>query len=118
MLPIEVVSSPTIRETNGLAFSSRNEYLTPEKREQASVLYKCLTQAKSEVLAGNRDFEELSDKYQQVLYNHGFKPDYFNFTNADNLEPALPSNDNVIILAAAYLDGVRLIDNIFVHLLD
>lgn len=115
-IPTTVVASPTIREQNGLAMSSRNQYLTGEQRKQAAILYQCLCNAKNAVVNGNNKFNDLAQVAKSDLIKAGFDPDYFNFANANTLEPASSKDSDIIILAAAYLNGVRLIDNITIQL--
>ncbi len=111
-IPVEIKSVDTARENDGLALSSRNGYLTPDERKLASQLYQTLCMAKDEVLDGNKSFAAIEDKASDQLRGVGFNPDYFIICNAENLQPALRGQQNLVILAAAKLGRTRLIDNI------
>lgn len=116
LFPIEVVAAPTVREENGLAKSSRNQYLTASEKETAAKIYQALLEAKGEVERGARDYDHLSVRFEKRLRADGFVPDYFEFANMDTLAPARTGDKRILILAAAYLNKVRLIDNVTVEL--
>ncbi|MBS1743693.1 MAG: pantoate--beta-alanine ligase [Bacteroidetes bacterium] len=103
--------SETIREKDGLAMSSRNTRLSKAEREQAVKIYETLTFMKAELKKGS--LTETEQKATDFLTANGFKVDYASYANANTLE--LISNWNgttpIVILIAAYLDEVRLIDN-------
>lgn len=111
-IPVKVHSVATMREPDGLAMSSRNGYLSPEQREIAPKLYQCLAAARDEILAGNQDFPQLQQQEKQLLESAGFAVDYFSICRADDLLPAKPNDNELVILAAAKLGKPRLIDNI------
>ena len=115
-LPIEIQSASTFREKNGLAMSSRNQYLTAEQRQQASALYRILTEMQTQLEQGDRNFIRLQDKAKQALEQLGFEPDYVDIRHAKNLEPAKQSDKALRILLAARLGKARLIDNIACNL--
>ncbi|ABC32912.1 pantoate--beta-alanine ligase [Hahella chejuensis KCTC 2396] len=115
-LPIVIESGPTLRETDGLAMSSRNGYLSAEQRQTAPLLYKLLQESAEQIENGDKDFAAISAEANNRLTKAGFVPDYFNIVNSDTLSPAVPSDSDITILAAAYLGTTRLIDNISVHL--
>jgi pantoate--beta-alanine ligase len=109
-LPVEVVGEPTVREPDGLALSSRNQYLKPEERERASALHATLAWAVDELHAG-KDTHSLESAGIERLKDAGFRPDYFAVRAADDLGP--PRDDAPRrILAAAWLGSARLIDNL------
>ncbi|MDY6993369.1 MAG: pantoate--beta-alanine ligase [Pseudomonadota bacterium] len=111
-MPIEVIGCPTVREIDGLAMSSRNQYLTASQRHLAGHLFQILTQIRARIEAGEDDFTALEQHGQQQLSAQGFKPDYVAVRCSNTL--AIPSAETIelIILAAAYLGTARLIDNI------
>lgn len=113
-LPIEIVSGPTFREADGLALSSRNQYLSDEERTRAPMLYKVLQDIGNGLQAGKRNYEELEQGAMEALAAAGFDPEYVGIRRAENLEPPTRDNDEIVVLAAARLGDARLIDNIIV----
>jgi pantoate--beta-alanine ligase len=111
-IPVEIHAVETMREVDGLAMSSRNGYLTAEQRAMAPQLYQALCAARDEILAGKRDFAQVAQQQTQRLQEVGFVVDYFSICRADNLLPANPDDNDLVILAAAHLGKPRLIDNI------
>lgn len=111
-IPVKIQSVSTMRESDGLAMSSRNGYLTSEERMLAPKLYQALSVAKDEILIGKLSFDAIENKAIDWLKNVGFNPDYFTVCNAGNLLPAQSGQQNLVILAAAKLGRTRLIDNI------
>ena len=113
VMPVEILSIPIAREPSGLAMSSRNGRLTPEERDEiAPTLYRCLTEAKEAIQAGETDFDLLRKKAFTKMAQAGLKPDYFNICNPKTLLPATRNEQSLVILAAGNLSKVRLIDNI------
>ena len=112
--PIEIVGVPTVREADGLAMSSRNGYLAPEDRAIAPTLYATLTASAERLRAGERDYQRLSDEAKARLAAAGFRPDYFEIRRASDLQPPASGDENLRILAAAWLGRARLIDNLAV----
>ncbi|NOU51632.1 pantoate--beta-alanine ligase [Pseudoalteromonas sp. JBTF-M23] len=115
-MPIEIVGVPTKREASGLAMSSRNGYLSAQEKDTAKVLFQTLNATISSLQAGNTDFQQLEEDAKKMLLEHGLKPDYFNVANAETLKPAGPNDKHMVVLAAAFLGKVRLIDNMQVSL--
>ncbi|MGI9251421.1 MAG: pantoate--beta-alanine ligase [Pseudohongiellaceae bacterium] len=113
---IEIIGVETHREANGLAMSSRNNYLSAAQREQAAILYQCLTDCKTRILEGKRDFSALEQTAQSTLSQVGLRPDYFAVCNAQTLQPPTPNDRHLAILAAAYMGNTRLIDNVRLEL--
>lgn len=111
-LPVAVVGVDTVRETNGLAMSSRNGYLSPEELHIAPKLYEILRQTRGEIEAGEKNFRGLETQALLKLRQLGFIPDYFTICRENDLELADFSDKNVVILTAAKLGATRLIDNI------
>lgn len=110
--PVEIIGAPTVREPDGLAMSSRNQYLSHEERLRAPWLYRALCEARAAILAGERDFKALSERQMRKLQQVGFKLDYFAIRRADDLATADPNDRPLRILAAAWLGKTRLIDNL------
>lgn len=115
-LPIEIIGCPIHREQNGLAMSSRNQYLTLPQREQAAGLYQTLLEVQRQLESGEQDFNELQKTAVEQLQNLGFSPDYVDIRRASDLEQATTNDKALRILAAAHLGKARLIDNIACHL--
>lgn len=115
-LPIEIIGMPTFRESDGLAMSSRNNYLTESERRKAVRLYEMLCETAERIREGRRDFSTLSDEAIKTLDREGFHPDYFNIVNSDSLEPAGYDDSRITILGAAWLGRTRLIDNVSLRL--
>ena len=115
-LPLQIVSAPTIREGDGLALSSRNQYLSEEQRRVAATLYSVLQGIGRDLQAGKRNFEELEKHAMDALSGAGFDPEYVGIRRAENLEPPDRDSDEIVVLAAARLGNARLIDNILVSI--
>jgi len=112
--PVEIVSGATVREADGLAYSSRNQYLTRDERRIAPALYAALQKLGRDLQAGKREFGELEDQAMAVLAEKGFSPDYVAIRRAVNLEAPDRDTDELVILAAVRLGTARLIDNLVV----
>ncbi|OYY75025.1 MAG: pantoate--beta-alanine ligase [Gammaproteobacteria bacterium 28-57-27] len=116
--PLEIIGQPTTRETDGLAMSSRNAYLSDDERQRAPALYATLRlmaeQLRQRHHMGRSDIERLEAEGRAALLVSGFMPDYVAIRRADDLsEPDEGVGDeNLVILAAARLGQTRLIDNI------
>jgi len=116
-MPIKIIVSPTIREENGLAMSSRNEYLSLNNRKRASIIYRALLAGKMLIEKGECEAKNINSHIRQTLNQ---LPDihiqYVATAYADNLEEPqrfLPG-EHVVMLIAAYIGETRLIDNIIV----
>ncbi|EAT11883.1 pantoate--beta-alanine ligase [Bermanella marisrubri] len=115
-LPFDVFGVPTCREENGLAMSSRNNYLSDDEKQTAGQIYSVLTEIKDKILAGERNFAELCVLGKQTLLEHDFQPDYVEVREANSLAPATEDDTDLVILVAAILGKARLIDNMRVNL--
>lgn len=111
-LPIEIVTIPTIRESDGLAMSSRNRYLSEEERRRALAISRGLFAAMAEFQAGERNAKELLAIAKQYLEAVD-RLQYLELVDADTLEPAeTPLHRPAALCAAAYIGSTRLIDNL------
>jgi pantoate--beta-alanine ligase len=110
-LPVAIITGETIREEDGLAMSSRNQYLTDEERANAPVLFQVLSSVANDLQNGRRNYEELEAESIGKLGDAGFDVDYFSIRRAQNLEIPDRDCDELVILAAAQLGNARLIDN-------
>lgn len=114
-LPIAIVSHPTVREADGLAMSSRNNYLNPVERKLAPYLHQTLVKMRDNLLMGITNYTALEQEGRDALLAAGFNPDYCVIRSALDLSLPINNDRQLIILAAAYLGKTRLIDNIKVH---
>lgn len=113
-LPIEVIGCPTIREEDGLAMSSRNLLLSDRARTWAPELHRAMEEMSEGLLAGG-DLEELRAAAVKRVERAGFtQVEYLDLRSADQLELMTTPDRPARLLAAAWLAGVRLIDNIAV----
>jgi len=111
-MPVEIVAAPTVRDADGLAMSSRNQYLTAAERAQAPAIYATLAAAAQRLRAGETDFGGIERAGLQALEAAGFRPDYFSIRQADDLSAAAPAARQLVVLTAARLGKARLIDNV------
>jgi pantoate--beta-alanine ligase len=116
LLPGEIVGCPIVRESTGLAMSSRNNYLDEKESNIAPMLNQTIRAAKSALESGNQDHAQIENEATVALEKAGFVPDYVSIRNARSLESASPGDSDLVILAAAYLGKTRLIDNLQVNL--
>lgn len=111
-VPVEIRACPIIRDSDGLALSSRNVYLSDEERKIALSLNQTLTFVKQQIEAGQRDGFEIITEMRQRLIDGGVTSiDYVAVANADTLENCDPVALPVVLLIAAYVGKTRLIDN-------
>lgn len=111
-MPVTVIAAPTVRDPDGLAMSSRNQYLTDEERSKAPVIHQTLLAALERLRAGDRDFAALERNGLEVLIAGGFSPDYFAVRRADDLSIPDANTPHFVVLVAARLGRARLIDNL------
>lgn len=112
-LGVEIVPAPTLRAKDGLALSSRNEYLSPEERARAPLLYAALLRCR-EALRNGSALETTLATARGTLATAGFAVDYLEARHAETLAPVVEGEAPVRLLAAAQLGATRLIDNIAV----
>lgn len=112
---IELHIRPTLREADGLAMSSRNTRLNPEERKKAPAIFEVLSFIKARLKPGN--LEELKTEAVKNLTSKGFKVDYIEVADANDLHRVLEwdGRQKLVGLAAAFLGEVRLIDNILLN---
>jgi len=113
----EVVVLPTVREETGLALSSRNEYLNPDERKAATVLFRSLKKAKEAYKTGERSGNKLAEIVKSVIDTEPkAKMDYVSVTDAETLEPVDRLEDRAVLIALAIKIGkARLIDNVILN---
>jgi len=117
-LPIRIIGGETVRAADGLALSSRNQYLNEAERGEAAFLYRTLQGMRQAILQGERDFEQLQQRAVEALAARGWLPDYVAVRNQSDLQPAGQLQCELVILAAARLGNTRLLDNVEVCLVD
>jgi pantoate--beta-alanine ligase len=115
-LPVIIIGGDTVRDADGLALSSRNQYLSEPERNEAAVLFQTLQGIRHAVLQGERDTERLQLQAIEQLTSRGWSVDYMEVRNRSDLLPpgkAEPvASREWVVLAAASLGKTRLIDNI------
>lgn len=111
--PVTIIGVPTVREPDGLAKSSRNQYLSPEDRLRAPALYRGLQQAQSLYQTGERQVEALIQAARGIMEEAGIDPEYLEIVDPVTLEPMdTPLDRPARMATAARVGGARLIDNI------
>jgi len=111
-LPVEIRVCPIVREPDGLALSSRNQYLNPEQRRAATALTRGLGQAKSLVQRGERKTDAVRQALlQPILAAPGVEVEYAEVVNAETLRPCSQLSGKILLAVAVRLGSTRLIDN-------
>ncbi len=110
--PVNIVEADIHRETDGLAMSSRNSYLTILERHNAGQLHKSLRWVADKIRLGDRNFTALEKEAIRQIHEAGFKPDYISVCNSKTLEMAETNDADITVLGAMYGSSARLIDNI------
>jgi pantoate--beta-alanine ligase len=111
--PIQVVVCPIVREKDGVAMSSRNVYLSPEQRKQATVLYRALSRIQTLADSGERRASALLEAGKQVVAEEpGVRLDYLAVVDTETLQPIDDVSHGALVPIAAYVGSTRLIDNI------
>jgi pantoate--beta-alanine ligase len=118
-LDVELVICPTVREPDGLARSSRNEYLSPEERRAAGVLFRALQAAEMDLSAGVKDTLELQRTMRQILESEPkARVDYAEIVEAGTFEPVVRVEGRCYALLAVRIGNTRLIDNMLIQAAD
>jgi pantoate--beta-alanine ligase len=111
-MPVEIVAAPTVRDADGLAMSSRNQYLTPAERALAPGIHAALSAAAARLASGDAEFASIERAGFLALEGAGLRPDYFAVRLAADLGTANAQSRELVVLAAARLSRARLIDNV------
>jgi len=111
-LPVEIAGLATVREIDGLAMSSRNQYLTQAERAAAPILHMVLRDVTLALRDDNRKYPELQQSAMQRLSDAGFRPEYVEIRQAVTLAAPAGDETKLVVLAAAWLGKARLIDNL------
>lgn len=112
LLPIRILSIHTVRESDGLAMSSRNQYLSKDERVIAPLFYQTLQKLAEAIQLKNKSFRTLEQETTVSLEQAGFTVDYIAVCNRKDLTRAEGVGSLCIVLAAVYLGKTRLIDNV------
>jgi pantoate--beta-alanine ligase len=114
-MPLEIVVCPTVREPDGLAMSSRNQYLSPGERKDAAVVYRSLSRGLEMIEAGERDVDAIRARMQATLQEvASVSIEYIGIVDAETLEELDRVRGRVLVAVAVRLGPTRLIDNILV----
>lgn len=116
---IKIITGETVRESSGLALSSRNSYLSEQEKEDAAVLYKSLQFANQRILTGTTDFKKLASEMKKIIRSKQTvnKIDYISFSDEETLEEIQEKSGDkrkILISLAVRFGNVRLIDNIVI----
>jgi len=111
-VPVEIKSVKTQREADGLAMSSRNSRLTVAQRAIAPELFSVLNKLAEQLKNGEADIKTLEEQAAKRLQKAGLEPEYISVRNAHNLSPAANDTQHRVVLGAARLGEIRLIDNL------
>ena len=111
--PIEIIGVPTVREADGLALSSRNQYLNTDERAAAPVLYQAMLRVKELAAAGENCVTKLIGTATNMITSaEGTRIDYINIVDRENLQPVEILRPNALIALAVFIGKTRLIDNL------
>lgn len=113
--PITIIDEEIIRAPDGLALSSRNQYLDTLQRTEACHLYQTLKNIKEAIQAGQNNFSLLEKNAVENLSKRGWKIDYISILNQATLSPAQETDNKLVVLAAARIGQTRLIDNVEIY---
>jgi pantoate--beta-alanine ligase len=112
-MPLEIVVCPTIREPDGLAISSRNQYLTEQQKKDASLIYKSLQKCREMIESGVTDTKQIIEQMRRILNQiPSAKVEYVSIVDAETLENINKVAGKVLAAVAVRIGDTRLIDNI------
>jgi len=116
-IPLEIVICPTVREPDGLAVSSRNQYLTDQQRKDAVCIYKSLQKCRQMIDAGVTDTKEIINQMHKVINQvPSIEIEYLSIVNAETLQPIEHITGTILVAIAVKIGKIRLIDNILLDL--
>ena len=115
--PIDIITCPTVRESDGLAMSSRNAYLNPQERQAATVLYRSLSAARTALESSERDAERLRLIVTETIASEPLaRLQYVSCAHPDTLQELETVTDRALLSLAVFVGQTRLIDNILYEL--
>ena len=109
--PVEIISSPLVREDDGLAMSSRNRYLSADERERALSISRSLKEAATLIKHGEKSPEKIAEYIKLRISQNNGKIDYVEILDADSLTSIDTISGNILIAVAAFFGETRLFDN-------
>ena len=114
-MPLEIAVCPTVREADGLAISSRNQYLTNQERADAALIYKSLEKCREMIESGTKDAQTITGQMRKILNQSALiEIEYANLVDAETLEATEQISGRILAAVAARVGSTRLIDNIVV----
>ena len=112
---IKIIGCPTIRESNGLAMSSRNQYLSDQEKNKAALIYRVLRLAKKSIQEKQKKISEIKNEMSLKLLNNNFKIEYVSIADVATFKEINQyKKSHTIISLAVFYKNVRLIDNILI----
>lgn len=115
-MPVQIEVCPIVRESDGLALSSRNAYLSAEERKMALVLHASLQRAQKVFADGEREAAKISAEAKKAfVWQPAVRLDYLEIVNPDSLEPLETIGQKSLVAVAAFVGNTRLIDNILLE---
>ncbi|MFN4223715.1 MAG: pantoate--beta-alanine ligase [Fervidobacterium nodosum] len=114
-MDVEMIEMPIVRESDGLAMSSRNVYLNEEERKEATRLHKSLLKAKELIENGEREVSKIKNSMLEILNHPLLKIDYVEIVDEETLKPIEKIEGKVIIALAVFVGKARLIDNMIIN---
>ena len=116
-LPIKISEAPIYRESDGLAMSSRNRYISENERPRVTILKESLDWIATQITSGNRNFSELEFEAKRRIEKEGFSVDYVTCSQSKTLELAANDDIEITVLGAMFTESARLIDNVSVRMI-
>lgn len=116
LMPVKIVGQPIVRETDGLAMSSRNSYLNAAERALAPQIFQAMNRAREKTLLQNTSLIAIETAGMAELAAAGFRPEYFSIRRAQDLSAPQVGDTTLQLLVAAWLGPARLIDNLRIEL--
>ena len=113
-LPIKISEAPIYRESDGLAMSSRNRYISENERPRVTILKESLDWIATQITSGNRNFSELEFEAKRRIEKEGFSVDYVTCSQSKTLELAANDDIEITVLGAMFTESARLIVNVSV----
>ena len=116
-LPIKISEAPIYRESDGLAMSSRNRYISENERPRVTILKESLDWIATQITSGNRNFSELEFEAKRRIEKEGFSVDYVTCSQSKTLELAANDDIEITVLGAMFTESARLIDNVSLRMI-
>ena len=116
-LPIKISEAPIYRESDGLAMSSRNRYISENERPRVTILKESLDWIATQITSGNRNFSELEFEAKRRIEKEGFSVDYVTCSQSKTLELAANDDIEITVLGAMFTESARLIDNVSIRMI-